>query len=159
MKYLVIVVLVFASLFSVASRAQDKAPDTTNMQLLGDKVKTDKKLLVATNMNLSDAEAKAFWPVYEAYQKDLAAINLRTMKMISSYGSAYDSNSLTEDLAKKLTQESLAIERAEADMRKHYADRVGKVLPAIKAARYLQIEGKIRALIRYDMASTIPLVP
>jgi hypothetical protein len=29
----------------------------------------------------------------------------------------------------------------------------------MKAARYLQMESKIRALIRFDMAANIPLVP
>ncbi len=36
------------------------------------KLKADKKLLVASNMELTDAESKAFWPLYDAYQKDLA---------------------------------------------------------------------------------------
>ena len=36
--------------------------------------------------------------------------------------------------------------------------RLLKALPPIKAARYLQLESKIRALQDYDIASTIPLV-
>ena len=32
------------------------------------------------------------------------------------------------------------------------------MLPVKKAARYLQIENKIRALIKYDLASGVPLV-
>jgi len=32
------------------------------------------------------------------------------------------------------------------------------IMPAAKAARYLQLESKIRALQAYDIASTIPLV-
>jgi hypothetical protein len=51
------------------------AEGTSDMDILIQKVKADKKLLVATNMDLTDAEAKAFWPVYEAYQKDLQPVN------------------------------------------------------------------------------------
>jgi hypothetical protein len=32
------------------------------------------------------------------------------------------------------------------------------VLPATKAARYIQIENKIRAVVRYELAAGIPLV-
>ena len=60
-----------------------------NMQILRDKIKADKKLLVATNMELTDAEAKGFWPIYEEYQKDLAAINQRIGKLIESYAAEY----------------------------------------------------------------------
>jgi hypothetical protein len=38
-----------------------------NMQILRDKIKADKKLLVAANMELTESEAKGFWPVYEEY--------------------------------------------------------------------------------------------
>ena len=51
-----------------------------NMQILRDKIKADKKLLVANNMELTDSEAKAFWPVYEEYQKELGVINQRIIK-------------------------------------------------------------------------------
>ena len=48
-----------------------------NMEILKEKVKADKKLIVATNMNLTDAEAKNFWPLYDGYQKELEQINQR----------------------------------------------------------------------------------
>ena len=44
--------------------SQDKQAD--NMKILLDKIKADKKLLVAANMDLTESEAKAFWPVYDA---------------------------------------------------------------------------------------------
>jgi hypothetical protein len=35
---------------------------------------------------------------------------------------------------------------------------LGKALPATKVARYLQIENKIRALVKFELAAQIPLV-
>ena len=61
----------------------DKPAD--NMDIVLEKAKADKKFLVADNMNLTESEAKAFWPVYESYQKDLAAINDRLGKTISAF--------------------------------------------------------------------------
>jgi hypothetical protein len=137
--------------------AQDKPAD--NMQILRDKVKADKKLLVASNMELTESEAKAFWPVYDQYQKDLGAMNERMVKMIKSYADAYNAKSMTDDGAKKLTDEFIAIEKAEPAMKESYVPKLSKVLPPRKVARYLQIENKIRALVKYDLAGQIPLVP
>jgi hypothetical protein len=129
------------------------------MQIMRDKIKADKKLVVAANMQLTEAEAKAFWPVYEQYQKDLGAINQRIGKLIESYAADYRANSMTDEGAKKLTAESVAIEKAEAAMKESYVPKLSKALPPKKVARYLQIENKIRALVKYELAGEIPLVP
>ena len=65
---------------------------------------------------------------------------------------------MPDDTAKKLLNEVLAIEGAELDMRKSYVPKFEKVLPAAKVARYYQIENKIRAAVRYELAEGIPLV-
>jgi hypothetical protein len=136
--------------------AQDKPAD--NMQILRDKIRADKKLLVATNMELTESEAKAFWAIYEDYQKDLQKINRRITELLESYAADFRNKSLTDDKAKKLIDESVAIEQAEANLRSSYAPKLSKVLPVKKVARYLQIENKIRALVKYDLASGVPLV-
>src|SRR5690242_12598893 len=65
---------------------------SANMQILAEKIKADKKLVVAHNMQLSDAEAKKFWPLYDAYQKELEGINKRTGQLIVDYADAYNKN-------------------------------------------------------------------
>jgi hypothetical protein len=151
-------VLVCIAVLTVAPAfAQSKSSDT-NMQILLDKVKADKKLVVAANMDLSDAEGQSFWPIYDAYQKDLQALNARLAKAILGYADAYNKNTLTDDQATELTNAALAIDQDEVTMRKTYAAKLKGVLPGKKVARYLQIENKIRAAIRYDMAANIPLV-
>ena len=157
MKLINAVILCVAALAAPAF-AQDKPVDT-NMQILLDKVKADKKLVVAANMELNEAEGKVFWPIYDAYQKELQAINDRLGKTILAYADAYNKKALTDDLAKQLTNEALAIDQDELTLRKTYAAKLNGVLPAMKVARYIQIENKIRAAIRYDLATGIPLVP
>ncbi|HTM07859.1 MAG TPA: hypothetical protein VL754_05670 [Verrucomicrobiae bacterium] len=138
------------------SAAQDKPAD--NMEILRDKIRADKKLLVGLNMELTESQAKSFWPIYEQYQKDLQNINRRMVKVLEGYADDYRNKSLTDDKAKKLIDEALAIDKAEADLKSAYAPKLAKVLPAIKVARYLQIENKIRAVVKYDIASGVPLV-
>ena len=142
--------------FSLAQAAQSAPAD--NMDILRDKIKADKKLLIAENLGLTDAESKAFWPIYEEYQKELAGLNQRLGKMIQSYATEYNAKTMTDDKAKALMTEALSIEEAETALKKKYMDRLNGVIPATKAARYLQMENKIRAVIRFDMAASIPLV-
>ena len=123
--------------------AQDKPAD--NMQILRDKIKADKKLVVATNMELTESEAKGFWPIYDQYQKDLQKINRRIVALLESYAADFRGKSLTDEKAKKLIEEAVAIEQAEANLKSTYAPKLSKVLPVRKVARYLQIENKIRA--------------
>jgi len=131
---------------------------TTNMEILRQKIKSDKKLLVAQNLNLTDAEGAAFWPVYEAYQKELQQINERLSTTINAYADAYNKGPVANDAAKKLIDEALAIDDAELQLKKAAIPKVMAALPAMKAARYIQIENKIRAAIRYELAASIPLV-
>jgi hypothetical protein len=137
--------------------AQDKSADM-NMQILRDKIKADKKALVAANMQLSDAEAKTFWPLYDQYQIDLKAINERLARVVLAYADAYNAGPVPDAVAKKLLDESIRIDESEVNLRREYAVRLSRAIPAAKAARYLQIESKIRAAVRYELAANIPLV-
>jgi hypothetical protein len=141
-----------------APAAQSKTSNT-DLQILLDKLKADKKVVVAANMELTEAQKMVFWPIYDAYQKDLQVINERLVKAIRAYADAYNAKTITDDQANKLTDEVLAIEAEEIKLRASYAPKLRAVLPGKVVARYMQIEGKIRAAIRYDMASSIPLVP
>jgi hypothetical protein len=138
--------------------AEEGAAAQENMKILMEKIKADKKLVVAANMDLSDSEAKGFWPLYDQYQADLQNINNRIAKVISEYAEAYNSKTLTDEQAKALMNESLSIEADEVAMKKKYAQKLGEVLPGKKAVRYLQTESKIRAVIRFEMAASIPFV-
>ena len=147
-----------AGFMNLAVAAQADKP-ASNMGILADKVRADKKLIVANNMQLTEAEAKKFWPVYKAYQTDLGKLNEKIAAMILAYAKDYNSDSLTDKKAKKLINYAIAVDEADAKLKRTYLPKVTKVLPMKKAARYFQIESKIRAIIRYELAGEIPLVP
>ena len=147
---------VLAAALVVPVMAQNTA--TTNMEILRQKIKADKKLVVAQNLKLTDAEGAKFWPVYEAYQKDLQQINERLAMAILTYADAYDKGPVTNEKAKQLLDEYLAIDDAEAKLQGAMTPKILAALPAVKAARYIQIENKIRAAVRYELAAAIPLV-
>ena len=137
------------------ARSQDKPAN--NLEIVHEKLKADKKLIVSKYMELTESEAKSFWPVYEDYQKDLQKFHERLGAMLKSYAADYRGKSLTDEKAKKLLDEWIALEQEEVKQRSAFIPKVTKALPAKKAARYLQIENEYRMLLRYDLAATVPL--
>jgi hypothetical protein len=157
MKYVLLLVACAVALGSAPFQAQT-GPTSSDMEILRQKIKADRKLLVATNMALTDAEAKSFWPIYDAYQADLAGINDRTRKLVAGYATAYNAGPIPNETAKQLLTEMLAIDDAESKLKHSYLPKLEKALPIVKVARYLQIENKIRAVIKYELAAGIPLI-
>lgn len=129
-----------------------------NMDVLRQKVQKDKKLLVATNLGLTANEAKLFWPIYEEYQTNLRELNRRIQWLLKSYAEAYNSKTLTNDIARGLLKEYLSIEADETKLKGAYIPMMNMVLPAKKVARYIQIENKIRAVFNYDLAAAVPFM-
>jgi Spy/CpxP family protein refolding chaperone len=160
MKSVVRAIMAGMILCAVPAFAQTAGTADTNMEIFMQKIKADKKLLVASNMGLTDAEGKDFWPLYDAYQKDLQQVNEQLGKTINAYAEAYNEGkgSVSNDTAKKLLAEAISVEEQEVKLKRTYSDKIGKVLPAAKTARYIQIENKIRAVIKFQLAQQIPLV-
>jgi hypothetical protein len=137
--------------------AQTKpTPDT--MQVLREKLKADKKLVVAANLDLEPNEAKAFWPIYEEYQKELAKINKRSADLINAYAKAYRAGDVKNDQARKWTDDAIAIEAAAVDAKRALVAKLNKAMSGKRVARYIQIENKIRAVVNYELADAVPLV-
>ena len=121
-----------------------------------EKLKADKKLLIADNMQLTEKEAKAFWPVYDNYQKELGKLNERLLKLIDDYGKNYDT--MTDQKALELTNKYMELEAERVKQLRACIPRVVEAVGSKKAARYMQLENKITAVVRYDLAQEIPLV-
>jgi hypothetical protein len=148
----------FAGLVAAVVSTSAFAQSNTDMQILADKLRADKKLLVATNMELTEAEAAKFWPIYDEYQMGLQNINQHIGQVVEQYASAYNQGPVPNDLSAKLVKEMLASKAAEVELMAGAAQKLDGVMPATKVARYLQIENKIRALINYGLAEEIPLI-
>jgi hypothetical protein len=114
-----------------------------------------KKLIVMENIDLTEDEARVFWPVYEKHQEELFQINQRGAKLILAYAAAYQT--LTDEQALKLIAEYYDIQDSRLAAMKRITNDVNKVLPGKKAFRYMQIESKLAAIGRYELAKEIPL--
>jgi hypothetical protein len=140
--------------FAGSATAQDKPAD--NMDIVKAKIRTDKKLFIATNMQLTESGAKTFWPVYEAYQSNLETLIDRKVKLIEKFAANYET--LSDDMAKSLLDNDLSIDSDYQKLRQSYLLKFRGVLPDKQVARFYQLESKIHAVVEFEIARRIPLV-
>jgi hypothetical protein len=127
-----------------------------SMSMLLNALRSNRKAMIAVNLELTDEEAGAFWPIYDRYQKEVNALGDRLAGVVEEYVQRF--RELPNDKAFKLIEEYLTIESDRAKVRRTYLNEFAKVLPGRKVARFYQIENKIDAVIRYDLAAAIPVV-
>jgi len=146
-----------APAFVAPAAAQDKpAPAAMTSEQWMQRIQSDRAGIVMRSMDLTPEQAKAFTPLYEKFQKELAPSRQQIGRAILDYVNA--DGKLSDANAQRLANQVLAADRDQARLHeKHFKDLL-KVLPARKAARYVQIENKIDAVMRYETAKAIPLV-
>jgi len=126
------------------------------LDVLLDTMRANRKALVAVNLKLTDDEAAKFWPIYDRYQKEINALGDRLAGVLLDYSASF--RDLSNDKAMKLMEDYLSIEAERVKVRRTYIDEFAKILPGRTVARFYQIENKIDAVLRYDLARAIPVV-
>jgi hypothetical protein len=140
-----------------SSAAQDsQGISDQDIAMLRKDIRSQKKQLIAANITLTDAEAQAFWPVYDQYTAELVGINHDKYALIKEYAQNY--GSITDAQADDWAQRSLKLDADVAALRLKYWPNFRKLLPAKKAALYEQVERRAQMLIDIQLASQIPLL-
>jgi hypothetical protein len=150
-----IALLIVGLLFAAPARAADETT-TASLDVLRDTIRANRKGMVAASLTLTEAEATRFWPLYDEYAADVKAVNDRLAKVIAEYTDNY--SKMTDERAQKLAEDYLAAEEDRAKVRRRYFDQFAAIIHGKKAARFYQIENKMDAVIRYDLAASIPVV-
>ena len=139
-----------------SAQVNEKFADmAADIELLRGMAQVERQAVVADNMQLTDQEATAFWPVYKAYRADVAKINDRLVKVITDYAAERDT--LTDAQAKALIANYFSYEQDLLRTRKKYVARFDKALPMVKVARFYQIDNKLNAITMIHLALGIPL--
>ena len=119
-------------------------------------LRTERRLVIATELNLTPDQGRKFWPLYGEYSTEMQKISDRKVKLIKNY--ALNFNTITEDFAARALSESLSIDAAYQALREIYLPRFKQILPIIQVARFYQVEKKLDAVIDFQLAAQIPLV-
>jgi Spy/CpxP family protein refolding chaperone len=150
--------LVAASLFSLATAAAAQMVTAKDqLEVTRQAVESQRRILVSGALPLTDAEADAFWPLYDAYEKERRPLDERANKLVADFlaGAA----TLTDAQAKAMVEEALQIEEGRVRVRRTSFARLVKAIPARKVARFFQIDSKLDTVVRADVAKQIPLAP
>lgn len=126
------------------------------IELLRTDVRGQSAAIVSEMMQLNDADEKAFWPVYRAFEADLIKLNDTRIALIKEYADNY--GALTDAVADTLARRALDLEARRTELKVKYYDRFRAVVPAKVAARFLQIENQILLLLDLQIAASLPIV-
>jgi hypothetical protein len=137
--------------------AQEEAPGDLRAHIEATRasIKTDRLLVVSEHLPLTAQEADQFWPLYNEYQNEVDKQIDRWIELVTVYGQNY--GALSDDTALKLMRESLSVEQDSLRLKVQYAERAARVLPGVKAYRWLQIENRLDTMIRDLVMRQIPL--
>ena len=147
--------LAMACMLALAPAAHAQNTTPTQKQLNLQAARAERKAMVGENMNLTPKEAKAFWPLYNAYEKKMDAIEDRHIAEVKTYAKSY--KTLTDADAKKKLDEVMEIAQARLDTQKEYIPQFRGILPEIKVTRFFQIDNKLHALVQCGVAQMVPL--
>jgi hypothetical protein len=165
----ILLVLAMLSLGCLRMAAQDRVPQTSGaaqhenesdkdrqLALFRKDIRSTRKQIIASNLDLAEPEAAKFWPVYEQYAADLGKIDEDRATIVKEYADAF--GSIGDDQADNLIRRWLDTDIAAAQLRQKYVPIVRKVLPAKKAATFFQIDRRVSMMIDVQIMSQIPLV-
>jgi hypothetical protein len=140
---------------SLAAASSDNID--TYLQLLRSDIRSQKTKILAEAMDFSEAESKAFWPVYREYELEQAAIGDERAQLFKDYAAAY--YTMTDEKAEEIMRRSFALDKRHTELRERYFDRFEKATSARTAARFYQIEAQVDALVYIRFAAEVPFFP
>ncbi len=154
-------------MLTTSARGQSSAPQPAtasaqssveqDIDLMRKDVRSQKKQIIAANLQLTDAEAVKFWPLYDQYTAELVKINDAKYAAIKDYATNYDT--LTDDKALSLTRQILGVDQSVAQLREKYVPIIGNVISGKKTALFFQLDRRLVGLIDLQLAAAIPMLP
>ena len=132
-----------------------EATSDADIQMLRKDLRSQKKQIVAANMDLTDAQAEKFWPVYDQYTADLVKINDAKAALVQEYAQSYDT--MTGDQAENYLRKRAAVEESIMQLRLKYLPIFRKVLSGRETALFFQIDWRLGLMIDLQLAQ-MPLI-
>jgi len=126
------------------------------MELYRADLKAEKTAILTENLQLTDAEATTFWPIYREYDLKLSALQDERFALLKDYAAAYDN--IGPETATTLMEKALTLEEKRMKLRHEYFKKVSKAVSPLVAARFAHVESVIQNLVDLQVQTQIPLV-
>ncbi len=126
------------------------------VELLRSDIRLQKQAVLTEVMQFSDEQAAVFWPIYREYDLERSKIGDQRLALIKEFAANYET--MTDEKAMDIAARSFQLEEDRVKLRKKYFGTVQKALDPIIAAKFVQVERAIDALIDVQLASELPLM-
>lgn len=136
--------------------ATTEALTDADIERMRAELRADKKKVTAETLQLTEAEAAKFWPIYDKYIAELTVINTQKYTLIQEYSEKF--GSYTDAQATDFIKRYLEVDVQASKLRSKYVPIVGKVLPGIKTATFFQIDRRLAMLINLGLAAELPIL-
>ena len=150
-------ILCIAATLAASPQPASAQSDQDLLEVARSVVTADRKAVVVAAMQLTDGEAKDFWPLYREYRSAMDQISDDRMKLLLDYAKLYPD--IPDDKAKEMLDTYTSLEQRQVEQRTVYLKKFGKVLPAAKALRLAQVETRLDLLVHLNLAARVPLTP
>jgi hypothetical protein len=157
-----LIVLLTVSLAAVAQGTVADERDTKSLnlaayaELLRSDVRAQKIAILTEVMDFSEAEDKAFWPIYREYDGEMAKLGEERVELIAEYARNY--SNLTDAVAASLASKALDLEARRQVVKAKYYDRIKTALSPRTALRFLQVEQQLLLIIDLQISASLPIV-
>jgi hypothetical protein len=138
-----------------ASNDPSQASPDDFVNLLRKDVRSQKKQIIAENMQLSDAEAEKFWPVYDQYAAELSKIYDVKLALLNDYADNY--SSMTSEQAESYIRKRADVEQSIMQLRLKYMPAFRKVLSGRETALFYQLDWRLGLAIDVELVQ-VPLI-
>ena len=140
-----------------SSTADDASKLNPNdfIELLRKDIRSQKKQIIAENMDLSDAEAEKFWPVYDRYAAELSRIYDTKLALLNDYAENY--SSMTGEQAENYIRKRAEVEQSTMQLRLKYIPAFRKVLSGRETALFYQLDWRLGLAIDVELVQ-VPLI-
>ena len=127
-----------------------------DITMLREGLRADKRKATAETLQLTEAEAAKFWPIYDKYVAELTTINNAKYTLIKEYSEKF--GSYTDKQANDFIKRWLDVDIKASQLRSRYVPIVGKVLPGVKTASFFQIDRRLAMLVNLGLAAQLPIL-
>jgi hypothetical protein len=127
-----------------------------DVALLRKNLQGEAKQLITKNMQFTDSEAAAFWPLYDQYAAEVRKVNDTRFAMIKQYAQIY--KTMTPEQADSITRLLAESDQTIISLRLQYLPKFEQVLPGTKAALFMQLDRRLDSLFNVQIASQLPAI-
>jgi len=127
-----------------------------DVALLRQNLQAESKKLITKNMQLTDAEATAFWPLYDQYTAEIRRVNDTRFGLVKQYAQVY--KTMTAEEADQMTRLLAEADEEIINLRLQYLPKFEQVLPGTKAALFMQLDRRLDSLFNVQIASQLPAI-